>query len=148
MSDWYWIISETGYVLDVCCREKNPGTSVVLYTLNNQLRPFHQLWKIEDKYIVSKDTGFVLTLSTSPINDPTFVVKPRDSKDRGQLWNYDPNNLTLTSGLPFYVVTAIQNTANIVLCNPKALGVKHLENPVPKTQKWVFVKWSEMYHEE
>ncbi|CAG8637763.1 12298_t:CDS:2 [Ambispora gerdemannii] len=138
MDDWYWIVSETGLVLDVAGRGKQPGTPVTLYTLNNENNPFNQLWKIDCQYIVSKQTGFVLTLSNCPIRDPTFVIKPKDLNDKGQRWTYDSTNFTLTCGLPFYVATVL----DAVIGDPKALGVKHLGNQVPKEQKWIFVKCS------
>ncbi|CAG8680586.1 11949_t:CDS:2 [Ambispora leptoticha] len=141
MRDWYWIVSETGYVLDVAGFGTAPGTPVTLYTLNNQLRPFNQLWRLDGKYIVSKQTGFVLTLKGCPINGSTFVIRPKNPSDKGQIWTYDPNNYTLTSALPFYVATVLNTTINII-SNPNALGLKHLENPVHKSQKWIFVKCS------
>ncbi|CAG8479687.1 9090_t:CDS:2 [Ambispora leptoticha] len=136
MCDWFWIISETGYVLDVYCAGTTSGTAVVLFTLNNQLHPNNQLWKLDGEYLVSKQTGYVLSLNTCPINDPTLVIKPKDINDKGQRWYYNPDLLTFTSGLPYYVLTAKSNT----ISDPKALGLTHWIDQTARNQKWTFAK--------
>ncbi|CAG8499159.1 635_t:CDS:2 [Ambispora gerdemannii] len=139
MTSWYFIASETGHALDVSGAGINPGTPTILYPIK-QDASLNQLWKIDGQYIVSKQTGFVLSLSTCPINGPNLVVKPKDLNDKGQLWKYDSNNFTLDSALPFYVLTVLDPA----IVNPKSLGLKHIETPVPKTQRFIFVESIQM----
>ncbi|CAG8499141.1 634_t:CDS:2 [Ambispora gerdemannii] len=135
MNDLYWIVSDTGHVLDVTGSNTAPGTPVILYTINNLSNPLNQLWRIDGNHIVSKLNGFALSLSDCVIN----VIQPKNDEDKRQHWRYDVNDSTLNSVLPYYVATVVKP----VIADPKALGCKHLDTPVaPKAQRFVFVKWS------
>ncbi|CAG8515675.1 7831_t:CDS:2 [Ambispora leptoticha] len=130
MAKWFWIVSDTGFVLDVAGINSAAGATVHLFFL-----------KSPDEYIwlkVVSDIIFI-PLYKDPMNDPHLEMQPRRPNEKFQHWTYDDNSCTLNSALQNYVLTVKKSVLR------GGLGCKHLDTLVPKTQRFTFVpcEWPE-----